>query len=143
MHWPGELTYAASWHADYITRLLDVRTYRKERNRPITYAPKPFKDIDFAVRLKGYGLETAGISGAYGTAVGCHLGYEKIILAGMPYDDSGHFHESPAYKTPYEYKYPNNKAWDNIRDKFGSKIRVVSGNLIKCFGEITDEWLIS
>ena len=142
MFWPGKLTYAASWHSDLLHLLLDVRTFGKAKNRPITYAPKPFEGVDFAVRLKEYGLETSGVSGAYGVAVGCHLCYEKIILAGLPYDDSGYFYTSPKEgQTKYKYNYPNNKAWNNLQDKFGNKIRAVSGNLVECFGELTEEWL--
>ena len=142
MYWPGKLTYAASWHSDSMHLFVGVRTNRKSHNRPITYAPKPFKGIDFAVRLKEYGLETSGVSGAYGVAIGCHLGYEKVILAGMPYDDSGYFYTSPTgIQTPYKYNYPEDKAWNNLQDRFGNKIRAVSGDLVRCFGELTDEWL--
>lgn len=142
IHWPGFLDYAATWHSDAMQSLLDVRTYRKAKNRPITYAPKPCEGIDFAVRLKEYGLETSGVTGAYGVAVGCHLGYEKVILAGLPYDDSGYFYHSPSVReTKYKLNYPNNIAWNNLKAKFGNKIRAVSGNLVECFGELTEEWL--
>jgi hypothetical protein len=142
MYWPGKLTYAASWHSDAVKMFLDIRMYKSRLNRPITYSPKPCKGIDFAVRLKEYKLEVSGVSGAYATGIGCHLCYDKIILAGMPYDNSGYFYtDTNVRKTDYNYNYPNNKGWDNLKDRFGDKIRAVSGNLIECFGELTEEWL--
>ncbi len=148
IHWPHELTYAASLHFDLLPQLVKVRRYRKSLNRPITYGIKPFDGIDFAGKFFDGDIETSGM---YAAGIGLHLGYDKIILAGIPFDDSGHFYDPPISSRVYQesyrvrvkhrYCWPASKTWDKFRDKAGDRVRAVSGNLVKCFGELTREWV--
>lgn len=148
LHWKKDLTYAASLHYDALEALMKIRTYRNSDNRPITYGIKPHKGVDNAGRFYDGPIDTSGM---YGAVVGLHLGYDKIILAGVPFDGTGHFYDAPVesklYRsgfcsnTPYKYNWPFKGSWDKLRDKAGDRIRAVSGNLVDCFGELTEEWL--
>ena len=136
MYWPGNLTYGVSHHFDILQYFVAVRTYRKLKNRPLLYGPKICKEVDCAITF----VQHIATSGMYAPAVGIHLGYEKIILTGMPFDDSGHFYDR--LPTPeFDYRTPNVKYWADLRRWGKNKVRAVSGNLVDCFGEVTEEWL--
>ena len=94
-HYPYRLTYAASWHFDFIHRAVQARIYRGMRNKPISYGPKPYEGVDRVQRFRGEALST---SGCYATRIGAELGYDKIVLAGVPFDDTGHFYDPPLGK---------------------------------------------
>ncbi len=139
MFFPDQLDHAVSWHSDLLFKFVNVRVYRKILNRPITYAPRQWEGIDNVGRFHDGDVVTSGMYAAY---VGLHLGYDKIVLAGIPFDNTGHFYDPPETKSMgFNYSYPQSKAWDKLRDNSGNKIRAVSGSLIKCFGELTGEWL--
>jgi len=144
IHYPYRLTYAASWHFDYLHRAIQARIYRGLRNKPISYGPKEFEGVDNVQRFRGEVLTTSGM---YAARVGLELGYEKIVLAGLPYDETGHFFDPPLDRkvkssfTKFNYGGSSKKNWEKLRDKFDGKVKAVSGNLVNCFGEVTDEWL--
>jgi len=139
LHWPWRLDFAVSWHYDLVPLLVQVRTHRKHRNKPVTYGSKEGQGIDYSGRFKSGGIVTSGM---YAACVGLHLGYEKIVIAGVPFDDSGHFYDPPGdeFKTRFHYE-KKEKTWLEVKEMAGDKIRVVSGNLIPCFGEFSKEWL--
>ena len=150
MFWPKHLNYAASWHPDLLLYFIKVRTYKSQRNKPVTYGPKPFDGVDNAGRFYDGDIETSGM---YGACIGLHLGYDKIILTGVPFDDTHHFYDPPMdsriiracpyYDRPHKYKYPATKTWEELRDNANDRIRAVSGSLLDCFGELTEKWLAS
>ena len=139
MYWPEELTYGVSWHSDLMKDLVDIRTWRKHKNKPITYAPKPLEGVNVAIKPK----EDVITSGMYAPYIGLlHLGYDKIILAGVPFDNSGHFYDR--LPTNYGDKIKDTVAsqgWTKLNEKAEGKIKAISGNLVRYFGELTDEWI--
>jgi hypothetical protein len=148
--WPGQLDHAVSWHFDSLHAIVEVRTYRKLKNRPITYGPKTFKGVDNVGRFDKGSIMTSGM---YAVHVALHLGYEKIVLAGIPFDDTGHFYDPPqdhplfirhVYRH-HEHHYARHaeKAWIKVNEKANNRVRAISGNLIDCFGEVTEDWLKS
>lgn len=137
MYWPENLTYGVSWHFDNLNNWATVRTYRKAKNMPLLYGPKICKGVDCAVTFQEH-IQTSGM---YAVAVGIHLGYDKIIITGIPFDNSGHFYDRLS-SPEFDYRDHLKEYWATIR-RFGkNKARAISGNLVKCFGELTKEWLI-
>ncbi len=137
----GKLDYAASWHFDWSGMAVKLRTYRGQLNKPILYGPKPYEGVDKVERFHGTSIESSGMYGSY---IGLRMGFDKIILVGIPFDDSGHFWQRPQTertRSRFSYSWPAKKSWDKLRDDCDDKIRAVSGSLIECFGELTDEWL--
>ncbi len=134
----GYLDYAASWHYDLLPRLAEIRTYQNE-NRPRLFGPKEYAGIDFAGKFYEGNIATSGM---YAACIGLHLGYNKIVMAGIPFDGTGHFYSPPSHKEKkFLYMDMSKKSWDSFRDKADNKVRAVSGCLVECFGELTDEWL--
>lgn len=81
-----------------------------------------------------------GSSGLNAVYTGLALGYDEIVLCGMPLDDSGHNGEPPRRKTNFtkevagQVNNPENSFWKNARlNVFGGKVRSMSGR--------TREWL--
>jgi hypothetical protein len=142
MDWPDHLTYGASWHFDLLKHYVRVRTFRNIRNRPIIYGPRAEEEVDEVLRFDGQDVLTSGMYAAY---IGKHLGYDKIILCGMPFDDKGHYYDKAT--TDFNRIPCHMKSWERLQKKTkkiqDDSIRAVSGNLIKCFGELTEEWLTS
>jgi len=144
MCYPYRLTYAASWHFDFVHRAVQARIYRGLKNKPVSFGPKAFEGVDHVKRFSGESLPTSGM---YAARIGAELGYDKIILAGVPFDDTGHFYDPPlnrdvkASYTKFNYWGTSQKDWERLRNKFDGKIKAVSGNLVKCFGEFSEEWL--
>jgi hypothetical protein len=137
-HWEHELKYAASWHSDRMGDFVKMRTYRGIGNRPITYAPKPDNGVDFANRCTNNSVVTSGMYAMY---VALHLGYDKIVAAGIPFDKTGNFYQEPGILSPHVHRGTAKKAWKKLKDESGNRIKVVSGSLVDYFGEITKEWL--
>jgi hypothetical protein len=134
--WPRRLKYAVSIHSDFLLKLIDVRIQDQYKNKPITYGVQKRDGLDH------YGKFYSGVirsSGMYAAAIGLFLGYEKIIMAGMPFDDSGYFFDPPnplGTRKSHDYSYTGHlkKSWGELRDKADGRIKVVSGNLVECFG---------
>jgi hypothetical protein len=139
MHYPDGLTYGVSWHFDYIQDLIAVRIFRNRKNRPITYGPKQAKDVDHTFRFDRASVTTSGM---YAVHVGLHLGYDKIIVCGVPFDSSGHFCDRDA-QTRFDTIPSYELEWSDTVKRSGNRVRFVSGNLTKCFGELTAEWIKS
>jgi hypothetical protein len=139
MYWPDSLEYGVSWHHDILPTFLAVRDYRKKSNGTVLYGPKKYEGINHGRFYKG----DISTSGMYAVCVALHLGYEKIILAGIPFDDSGYFYTpfTTRHGKTYNYVYPATKQWEDVKKMAGDRVRAISGNLTECFGEFTEEWL--
>ena len=141
IYWPWFLDFAVSWHYSWLSLAVQLRTFKscKRKNKPVTYGPIEGKGVDYNGRFKSGDMVTSGM---YAACVGLHLGYDKIVMAGMPFDKSGHFYDPPGYDFRTNFNYERKeKTWREVKDLAGDRIRVVSGNLVSCFGEFTEEWL--
>lgn len=139
MHWPWHLDFAVSGHWEWIPLAIALRTYQKARNRPVTYSSKEGKGVDHHGKFKKGNRATSGM---YAACVGLHLGYDKIVVTGVPFDRTGHFYDPPEFETNFAYENKTIKSiWMELRDMAEDRIRFVSGNLVADFGEYTEEWL--
>lgn len=81
-----------------------------------------------------------GGSGLNAVYTGLGLGYDEIVIAGVPSDDSGHYFDPPWVQTNFTREVastvnsPVNKWWNNaINHAFEGKVSAVSGR--------TSQWL--
>lgn len=84
-----------------------------------------------------------GTSGLFAATVALRLGYEKIILCGIPMDNRRRFYDSPNK----EFKYSGISQQDPWQYAavytFGGKVKSMSGNTLQLLGKPTKEWLKS
>jgi hypothetical protein len=84
-----------------------------------------------------------GTSGLFGAKVAAAMGFDRIVLAGLPFDHSGHYYEPPWFKVTLD-NYGHNPRdvgyWMEFRALFGDRVRSLSGNTAEWFGRPTREW---
>ncbi|MHC5035111.1 MAG: hypothetical protein ACYTFZ_08750 [Planctomycetota bacterium] len=68
-----------------------------------------------------------GSSGAGAVLAGLAMGYEDVLLAGMPLDDSGHFYDPPYIRSNFLAE-AQERYWTMLRDSvFEGRVRSMSG----------------
>lgn len=87
-HW---VSIHGSMFPDYLGLRAQIRRPIDKRSpRILTHALNPQEGVDYAWR------DTVGLdSGLYGVRIALLLGYDQIVLAGIPNDATGHFYEDP------------------------------------------------
>lgn len=76
------------------------------------------------------------VSSAFTACEAClGLGYDQIILAGIPMDGGPHFYGRPQEVTPFKNMGEN---WEPMLDRLQGKVYPISGNLVKILGQ---RWL--
>jgi hypothetical protein len=104
--------------------------------------PQEFKTrhgLDYLWVIEG---GRGGSSGLFAAMVGLALGYDKIILAGVPIDGSGHFFDPPG-KEVNQFLGQNIKwEWEHARDTyFKGRVRSLSGRTKEWLGEPMEGWI--
>jgi hypothetical protein len=94
------------------------------------HAPKPGVEIDQVWHIENRG----GSSGLFGCFVGLMLGYDPIVLAGVPMDNSRHFFDPPWYGHELGDR-ANEIVWREARDLiFEGRVRSLSGRTMHWLG---------
>lgn len=140
MHFPGEIRhfYSNNHHEMLKWREARVDRFRKSYTRTTMLHTNRY-GADYMVQWPWPGHGTSGLNAIY-TALG--LGYEKVILAGIPLDDGGHYYDPRPDETTgswgnrkfshFEAEIPvkggKMKYWEDARDKiFNGRVRSLSG----------------
>jgi hypothetical protein len=80
-------------------------------------------------------ISNVGTSSMFGARVGLALGYEQIILCGVPIDGTGHFFEAPFHKQLVDFKESALRFWQDALSEFKGKVFSMSGNTRELLGE--------
>ena len=94
MHLPYQLTHWYSSHGNQLKTWEEARSFRYKRNGPV----QENRPILLHSCFKGpisWPFPGHGGSGLSAVYTGLALGYDKIVVAGMPLDDSGHYFDPP------------------------------------------------
>ena len=130
--YPHRAHHFASVHPDWYEPVIKYHRGAKDHWEPVQFH-KP--DM-----YQGY-VPKGPDSSLFGCWIGAHLGYEKIMLAGVPLDESGHFYDPPGYS---KHKYLHDHCvmeWKDGMAHWGEKVRSMSGQTKEWMGEPTEEWL--
>ncbi|MFA5379754.1 MAG: hypothetical protein WC455_28605 [Dehalococcoidia bacterium] len=154
MHYKGELHHAVSLHPEEPPLWRQLRwtngchagghIYTHSHRLPENndhLPPYEFKTrhaLDFLWVLEG---GRSGSSGLFACMVGLAMGYERIILAGIPIDGTGHFFDPPG-KVVNQFLGMNiTLEWDNANRKyFKGRVKSLSGRTKEWLGEPPTEW---
>jgi hypothetical protein len=79
-----------------------------------------------------------GTSGLYAVKVALARGFDRVMLAGLPFDATGHVHWPPDYVPDEHCRYGTNdrdrQLWQQVRDMAGTRVRSRSGWTAELFG---------
>lgn len=79
-----------------------------------------------------------GSSGLFAVQVARHLGYERIVLAGIPIDGTAHFNSPDPMEKHERYR----SAWLARRGEIAAYVRSMSGWTASVLGRPDAEWLL-
>lgn len=153
MHWKGRVHHAVSLHPEEPPLWRQLRcTNQCEESYVHTHShrlpenndnlpPYEFKTrhgLDYIWVIEG---GRGGSSGLFAAMVGLALGYDRIILAGVPIDGSRHFFDPPD-KAVRQFLGGNiQEEWFNARDKyFQGRVKSMSGRTMEWLGYPPEDW---
>jgi hypothetical protein len=68
------------------------------------------------------------------------LGYRKIILIGIPMDNSGYFYKASDMVNQNFFDKDRTREVGELKGMYGDALKSMSGNTKDCFGLPTEEW---
>lgn len=132
---PRRLSHWVSIHGRMLSEISKCREFTqraldKRAPKTIYHSVNPRPEIDFAWK------DTVGQdSGLFGVRIGLLLGYEEIVLAGIPNEDLGYFYFAP--QDP-KYQLTSRGRWHEFRGAFAGRVKSLSGWTARAFG--LPEW---
>ena len=138
IHYPGRLQHGVGLHDEVLDWFAAYRRshiqpgdpepmvahYRLLRETPFNYHPSRGWEIDDLPR---------GSSSYFAVVIGLALGYERIILAGVPLDAMGHFF---CPQDPVDYWDYFGPAWEKAaKTIFQGRVKSLSGRTRELLGE--------
>ena len=132
MHWPGQLRH---WYSSDVEQLVAWHDGRRRPYKNI-WGTAALHSSDERAGVHHWPFPSQGGSGLVAILVGLALGYEHIVLAGMPFDDSGHYYDPPAgHNLKKDRKWSNftTETPDHLMKKylpiFKGRVRALSGRM--------------
>lgn len=138
--WPGPLLAWASFHAELFPSWLAVRR-AEGMPEPDTLwtTDRPLGPIPISIPITGV-ENWKGSSGLLAVTVGLHMGFDRLILCGVPMDpDEEHYDRAGRWTDAGNYR----GAWLARRDDMAGKVRSASGWTRTILGAPDAEWLSS
>ena len=144
IHYPGEIDHVFSCDGYMLKHWWDARRppYRDQFKKiPQFHTVNNDQDVP-----KGYNLWAfagGGTSGLAACFAGIGMGYEHIVLCGVPIDNEGHYWEAPWGKTNFQREIANStgqirgdgrRFWVNAKEKFNGRVKSMSGYTKKLLG---------
>jgi len=139
VYFPGNVNHTFSEHPDQLPILSQLRKARRKTIRHQTTKLRHHTSgaLGDVPHVHAWKLPNYGCSGLSACIVGVLLGYEKIVLAGSPLTDEGHFYDPPWVKTSLERSFPGEtpKIWKKMADEvFKGKVKSLSGRTKELLG---------
>lgn len=130
MFYPGKINHWVSVHRDAFEPTM--RFWRRHQAEP----------PEFHHPSRWNQFSSGGSSGLFAVRVGIALGYDKIVLAGIPLDGTGHWYDPPKAKPRPYLDRATRLEWAQLKQSQDAiKVRSVSGVTKTWFGEPTEDWL--
>jgi len=143
--YPGNVHHIASCDGPMLQKWWDSRRQPYKQTFPIIPRVHTVDNgMPVGKNVEKWAFQGGGTSGLFACMVGLNLGYDEIILCGIPIDNSGHFWETPAGKTNFQREIANSaghirgdgrRFWTRAAEKkFGGKVKSMSGFTRKLLG---------
>lgn len=129
----GRIQCAASLHADKLCGWISQRTYRKLNKPDMIWSTG---GVTATHTTKDWG----GSSGLFAVKVAIEMGYEKIILCGVPmHVDGNHILRKIPWHACNQFQW----VWNYRQHEINNRVRSMSGYTRELLGAPTKEWLCS
>jgi hypothetical protein len=140
LFWPRRVHHGVSMHPAELRLWKELRAiYGGDRDPGVvlTHSYKPPGDVVWDI----HGAIN-GTSALLAVMVGLALGYEKIILAGVPMDGGGHLYDPPGTESTQFTQDWLEAEWKQISAVyFNDRVRSLSGRTRDWLGAPTEDWL--
>jgi hypothetical protein len=122
-----------------------VKLLRKEKSmyeKYITHCNVAAQDVDYVWRMENVG----GTSGLFAVKVAMALGAKRIIICGIPMDNSGHYFDPPDaiknHTTKFSENHCNLAPWIDLKKSKHAMqtVRSMGGHTASIVGTPTKEW---
>ena len=149
LHWRQKVDHGVSLHPEEPPLWRTLRkTNRCDGNPVLTHSHRIPKGPD-NIPISNHGLDCiwdmekqgGGSSGLFACMIGLALGYDRIIVAGVPLDDAGHFFDPPDMRTSFNALNIKMEWQETERFYLKGRVKSLSGNSAKWIGEVPQEWL--
>lgn len=130
-HLHDRIRHWVTLHPEYMTGWKKFRLghHYGDAVPPMIHSHKPGDAIDMVWPLDAVG----GTSGLFACYIGLLLGYDEIVLAGIPMDGTGHWFDPPWVSTEFADRATENEWKCAIRQIFKGRVSSLSGH--------TRDWL--
>lgn len=145
LHWKARVHHGVSMHPEEPGLWRALRPYYQcEESHVHTHGYRrhekaELKECDYIwdiPRAKG------GTSSLLAVYVGLALGFNRIVLAGVPLDQSGHFYDPASEKIQvFGSDFLKTEWMKSINEDFKGRVRSLSGRTKEWMGEPDSEWL--
>jgi hypothetical protein len=131
LYYPYFFDFWFSYHAE---KFPGLRPYVK--GSPKTVSMKQGPEVDEHWALPNFDCSDSGLMA---TVISLQMGYNKIVLCGIPLDNTPKFY-SPSVE--HILGATNiQRVWEKQIPFFNGRVRSFSGNTMKMVGEPTEEWI--
>jgi hypothetical protein len=142
LHYRDQVDHSVSMHPD------EPELWRKLRKiynclpcELITHSPVPTNqksETDYTWYFeKGQG----GTSGLFAVMLALALGYDRVVLCGMPLDDLGHFYDPPNHRDGCFRSDFIHSEWNEVNKLyFNNRVKSLSGWTRNLLGEPDESW---
>jgi len=142
LHWPGRIRHGVSLHKELPELFKRARMTETTADclNITTHAPDPngLDSVDYSWGLIEGGM--GGTSALFATMIALAMGYEKVVLAGVPLDASGRLFDPPTFNGKYDGHVLI--AWQDAKaNYFKDRVRALSGNAVAILGKFDQVWL--
>lgn len=125
-HYMGHIDHWCTLHPEFMGGWLHFRQTHvmSGGQSPMTHSDKHSHNIDTWWQLN----TMEGTSGLLGVFVALLMGYDPVIVAGIPMDGTGHYFDPPGYcQTEFAQRHIR-QPWENAaRDIFDGRVKSMSG----------------
>jgi len=143
LYYPERLWYAYSNDWKMLPRWVDARRPENAQKDQGLKLYSCFGQHSTDPRVKAVSIKGHGTSGLNAVYLGLQLGYERIIICGVPLDNEGHFFDPPWKKTNFTREVPTKRAgpnqirfWSAAKERdFNGKVFSMSGRTRELLGE--------
>ena len=133
---PFPVTHLFSWHHKQISAIKDFRRAEWVDCKAQVHSVKSYNNIDHVWKFNG----SKSASGMSAVDLAWLLGYRKIILIGIPMDNSGYFYKASDMVNQNFFDKDRTREVGELKGMYGDALKSMSGNTRACFGEPTETW---